>query len=248
MCRRSRVISQSEMSRPSTATRPSLTLSRPLISLSVVVLPEPLGPSSMRISPRATERVRSARSTRFPLVRNPACSNSIAHGGSFIAIVPSHVPAGYPQLVHGAGLRQGCLLLDQPIRDARRCGFILRRTPFPYVVQGDSDAEGVRRHKTPLSGLDPDTRNDGAVRSSHHPALPLAPAHHHGGKNRQQARKIIESQHQQVRGNPEFLLSVVRHATSAATSEKDSSCVSVFTGDGNHTKGGPLAPSIKTPA
>src|SRR5713101_3948419 len=56
--------SQSEVRRPSTRTSPAVGSSNRLISLSVVVLPEPLRPSKTNVSPRSTCRFTSESSAR----------------------------------------------------------------------------------------------------------------------------------------------------------------------------------------
>ena len=64
MLRRRRMGSHSRVELPSTWISPALGSSRRLMSLSVVVLPDPLRPSSTSVSPRRTLRLRSERSRR----------------------------------------------------------------------------------------------------------------------------------------------------------------------------------------
>src|SRR5207245_539340 len=64
MPRRSRVASSACVSCPATRISPAVGSSRRLISLSVVVLPDPLRPSSTSVSPAATPKDTSATSTR----------------------------------------------------------------------------------------------------------------------------------------------------------------------------------------
>src|SRR6185312_450350 len=167
MCRRSSVMSHSATDRPSTSTRPADAVSSPLISLRVVVFPEPLGPSSMRSSPFAMARLRSARSMRFPLVRYSTCPNSIACiDSAFIAGVPSHPPAGDPQPVHGCGFRPHVILLVQPSRQlqgwrprhssGKLRAICVTQAPLSDVVEIKNDAERIGGNKSPLAGLQPD--------------------------------------------------------------------------------------------
>src|ERR1700722_19585874 len=93
--RRRRITSQLPAGRPSTMTSPLLGVSKRLISLSVVVLPEPLRPSRTRVSPRCTSSLRSWRSSRppSPFTLYAALRNSMAGrelGESFIDACSLH--------------------------------------------------------------------------------------------------------------------------------------------------------------
>src|SRR6185312_16069984 len=183
MRRRSWVMSQSRTARPSTATWPSLAIRSPLINLRVVVFPEPLGPSSMRISPLATSRFRSERSTRFPLVRYWTWANWI-RGESFIRGALADGPASRPP--RSVMPSYFCAGLNSPVQRTRQgCGLrhavLFRSAPLPDVIEIDGDAERIRRHEAPLSRAYPDHRDNRAVGAGHHPALPFATADHHRG-------------------------------------------------------------------
>src|SRR6516225_3198972 len=179
MCRRSRVNSHSATGRPSTRTRPALAVIRQLIILSEVVLPEPLGPSSIRISPCWTVRLKSERRTRFCGVRYCTWTNSIA-GESLTATVRAidHRPS-----VDGVSPSFGC---TQPSR--QKPGWRLpggrcragRVAPPLEVVSVDGETEDVGGNEPPLSRVQPDDRDDNAVDSGHDPSLPHSPPHQHG--------------------------------------------------------------------
>src|SRR5258708_7539896 len=77
MLRRKRIGSHSAVRRPLTRTSPAVGNSSRLISFKVVVLPEPLRPSSTRVSPCLTESTRSCSNGR-PFRRKEAWSNSMA--------------------------------------------------------------------------------------------------------------------------------------------------------------------------
>src|SRR5580698_9590164 len=77
MLRRRRIGSHLAVERPLTRTSPSLGVRRPLISLRVVVLPEPLRPSNTTVSPLFTTSDRFSRRGR-PLRLKETRSNSMA--------------------------------------------------------------------------------------------------------------------------------------------------------------------------
>src|SRR5208283_1301475 len=81
MRRRNWIGSHSREGRPSTRTSPDDGTNIRLMSLRQVVLPEPLRPSNMSVSPRLTERSRPDSKTRSGATRNSTLQNSIAHFG-----------------------------------------------------------------------------------------------------------------------------------------------------------------------
>ena len=77
--------------RPSTRMRPESAVSKPAITLSSVVLPEPLGPRMVTNSPADTPRVTSARAATSPklllapsMSRRPACAATRGAGSLLI--------------------------------------------------------------------------------------------------------------------------------------------------------------------
>src|ERR1700730_16773891 len=64
MCLFSRIGSHCRVVRPSTRTWPAVGNSIPLVILSAVVLPDPLRPSSTRVSPASTEKLTPDNTTR----------------------------------------------------------------------------------------------------------------------------------------------------------------------------------------
>src|ERR1700733_2159663 len=82
MLRRRRIGSHFVVERPLTRTSPSLGVRRPLISLRVVVLPEPLRPSNTTVSPLFTTSDRFSSRGR-PLRLKETRSNSMA-GALFV--------------------------------------------------------------------------------------------------------------------------------------------------------------------
>src|SRR5215207_6313079 len=84
MRRRSWIGSQSTVGLPLTITSPEVGSIKRLINLMVVVLPEPLRPSSTRVSPRSTCKLRWANSV-LPLDSAKLTSrNSMAISSGFI--------------------------------------------------------------------------------------------------------------------------------------------------------------------
>src|ERR1044072_2948948 len=69
MLRRRCIASHSIVDLPSTRTSPAVGSSKRLMSLSVVVLPDPLRPSKTSVSPRATSKLRSQTRRLSPMLR-----------------------------------------------------------------------------------------------------------------------------------------------------------------------------------
>ena len=67
--------------------------------------------------------------------------------------------------------------------------------PVDEVAGVQGDAEKIGGNETKLRGADTNDTNDSAVEGGHDPTLPELLANQHGGKNRQNAGQVIESNH-----------------------------------------------------
>src|SRR5438093_13279732 len=103
--------------RPPSRISPAVADSKPAIIMRVVVLPEPLGPSSVKNSPDATVREMSSTARTAPNVLDTATSSSSAPGGAVMRSthpVASAFPQARPKLAEepGAALLDDDLFLD----------------------------------------------------------------------------------------------------------------------------------------
>lgn len=80
---------------------------------------------------------------------------------------------------------------DRAINGSIGTGF----APRSQVDGADHNTEQIRRNEAELSSPKPDHADDGTVDCGQSPALPAASSHKNGGRNRQQARYIIKTQH-----------------------------------------------------
>src|SRR6266481_3056502 len=83
--------------RPPSRISPAVADSKPAIIISVVVLPEPLGPSSVRNSPDATVRETSSTASTAPNVFDTATSSSSGPCGAVMRSAEPAASASLPQ-------------------------------------------------------------------------------------------------------------------------------------------------------
>jgi hypothetical protein len=67
--------------------------------------------------------------------------------------------------------------------------------PVDEVAGVQGDAEKIGGNETKLRGADTNDTNDSAIEGGNDPTLPELLANQHGGKNRQNAGQVIESNH-----------------------------------------------------
>src|SRR6266851_6229233 len=101
--------------RPPSRISPAVADSKPAIIMRVVVLPEPLGPSSVRNSPDATVREMSSTARTAPNVLDTATSSSSAPWGVLMRSTPAVTSASFPQARPEPAEEPGAPLLDDDL-------------------------------------------------------------------------------------------------------------------------------------